>query len=359
MSDFDERITALRGYINKIGVDAVLISDKNNVFYISGFTGGDDAKLVVTGEHAIIITDSRYEEQVKLECHEFESYIYSRNLLAAINNVLTKRNVHKLAFENNSVSYNFYREIKGLTDIKLMEMGDYFIKKRAVKSITEIACIKKACKIASNAFCETVTYIRAGISEQDVACELEYRMKRMGAQDLSFETIVASGERGGMPHGKASEKLIESGDAITIDFGCIWGGYCSDMTRTIFVGPPPKDVLKIYDIVYEAQKAAIGGFFTGMSANNLDKIARDYIADFGYGANFGHSLGHGVGIEIHEEPVISPGSTSLLSEGMVFSVEPGIYLGGNCGVRIEDLVTPSIGKLNIMTNFDKKPVIVE
>ena len=191
-----------------------------------------------------------------------------------------------------------------------------------------------------------------------MANELEYRMKKNGASGPSFDTIVASGVRGALPHGLASEKLIKSGEMVTIDFGCLYNGYCSDMTRTFSVGDPDPEMKKIYDIVLYAQMTAIDAYKPGMSGVELDKVARDIIADAGYGKYFGHGLGHGVGLEIHEGVGVSPRGSASLPENTVFSIEPGIYIEGLGGVRIEDLITSTGGVKTVLTSISPKALMI-
>ena len=277
----------------------------------------------------------------------------------ALVSLIRKANVAKLGIEENSLSYGRYLQYAECLDFcRLIPMKDSVNLLRLVKDDSEIALIAEACRIASAALRETIPFLRPRVAESEVACELEYRMRKLGASGTSFTTIVASGFRSAMPHGVASEKRIEQGDPVTIDFGAVYAGYCSDMTRTFFVGQPDTEMLRIYEIVKTAQQSALDAYENEMPAAQLDRIARNVIADQGFGAAFGHSLGHGVGIDIHEAPNVSSGSAFILRKNMVFSVEPGIYVDRLGGVRIEDLVAADSDGLKILTDFSKEAIIL-
>ncbi|HEX9060036.1 MAG TPA: M24 family metallopeptidase, partial [Clostridia bacterium] len=231
-------------------------------------------------------------------------------------------------------------------------------KLRIKKDDSEIKKIKDAVKVADDTFSHVLKLIKPGVAEIEIAAEIEYYMKKNGAKGPSFETIVASGKRAALPHGVASEKKLEIGDAVTMDYGAIYGEYCSDMTRTVFLGKPADELLKIYRIVLDAQLKAIEGAIAGVSGKDIDAIARGHIETNGYGNCFGHGLGHGVGLEIHEEPRLSPMGNLIMKDGMVVTVEPGIYVTGLGGVRIEDMIVINGEKPEILTSSTKELIIL-
>lgn len=348
----------IKQYIDEKGIDAVAIDSWQNVLYTSGFTGYDDALLLVTKKNQYIFTDSRYTVQSKEQCKEFELVLSHKYAKDALISVLKKENVSKLGFEEKSISYNAYENFYQKLGAELYPCSDFFNNAREIKTPDEINKIEKACDIAASALVATLPYIKPGVSEKEVAARLEYEMRINGAEREAFPTIVASGIRGSMPHGVASEKLIEKGDAVTIDFGAFYKGYCSDCTRTFFVGEPDQKMRRIYEIVLKAQRAALSGYVDGMKACELDKIAREIIAAEGYAKEFAHSTGHGVGIDIHEGVNVSTRSEQKLVNGMVFSVEPGIYVEGIGGVRIEDLTTTENGRLRVLTKAPGTDLII-
>ena len=295
------RISAARGMMKDKGLEALYVTSAENVFYLSGFTGFGDARLYITPNEAYIITDSRYTVQSAHECPDYVLISGNAESPDTLDGVLPRDRNIRVGFEDEKISYKDHNALKerfGL--IELCGVGGYFTGVRDIKDSSEAALIKKACVIACESFNDVLSVIRPGVAECDVAAELEYRMKKNGASDRSFDTIVASGTRSAMPHGVASDKKIEYGDVVTMDFGCVYGHYCSDMTRTFFVGRADPELEKIYNIVYKAQTAALDRFRRGMTGAELDGISREIITDAGYGGYFGHGLGHGVGIEIHE-----------------------------------------------------------
>lgn len=365
-----KRINKLREYLKEKEIDGAFLSFQHNVYYFSGFTGGDDARLIITADKAYIITDSRYTFQVTEQCPEFIPEITSALNRDSIYNILKNEGIKSLAFENSSISYSEYKLLSDITDeqsIKLYNL-DFFIEKnlRNFKDSDEISRILTACKIAEESFLELMDFIKPGMTEREVATELEYKMRKKGADGPSFDTIVASGVRSSMPHATASDKIIEKGDIVTIDFGAVYNKYCSDHTRTFFVGNPSESnksqfnkLRDIYQVVLESQQYAIDNFVYGMTGIEVDKLARDYIDSKGYGIYFAHGLGHGVGLEVHEQINLNKRGKDKLENGYVFSIEPGIYIENLGGVRIEDLFTISGDKLiNLSPNIPKKLLVL-
>jgi Xaa-Pro aminopeptidase len=354
---FAARLDRFRRELSKKGLGAALITKRANVRYMSGFTG-TNACLVVTESRHFIITDSRYTEQAKIQSPEWCVVETKPDATETIGRLLAESRVDSLGFEDNDMVYGNYKKLEHNLNIKMAPMGDVIENLRIIKDKSEIQMIKKAVEIADKAFSHVLNVIKPGIAEKEVAAELEYYLKTNGAEGVAFETIVASGSRSSLPHGVASDRKIMNGDVVTLDFGAVYNGYCSDITRTVFVGEPDEEMKKVYNIVLNAQMNALEEVSEGKQGKDVDSIARGYILKSGYGEFFGHSLGHGVGLEIHEEPRLSPRSDTILKNGMVVTVEPGIYLPGKAGVRIEDLVVINGKKPEILTASDKSMIVL-
>ncbi|MEY7999442.1 M24 family metallopeptidase [Clostridium sp. Mt-5] len=336
---FKKRIAKLRKCMDKKNLDAVLLIGDPNRNYLSGFTGNESFSLI-TKDEAFFITDSRFTEQASDQVKDYEVLEYSKGIsfVDFLSDLINKNNIKKLGFEENIVSYSQYVIYDSKLDCQLVPMEGMIEEIRIVKDKDELKLIEDAAAIADKAFGHMVKFIKAGMTEREIGLELEFQMKKLGASDLSFPSIVASGVRSSLPHGQATEKVINRGEFLTLDFGCIYKEYCSDMTRTVVIGEPSQKMLEIYNIVLEAEQLALKEYKPGVPAIDVDAIARNYIDKKGYGKNFGHSLGHGVGREIHEAPVIGYKNHRKLEAGMVVSDEPGIYIPGFGGVRIEDLL---------------------
>jgi len=331
--------------------EGVIISGFANIFYYSGFTS-EDASLVITKNRNILFTDSRYIVQAKNQATNFEIY----DTANGTEDIWKSINVDTLGFEEDIVTVAEFARYQKLSK-KLVPMSKKLLSPRMVKDAFETERIKRAEELSCEALSYTLEKIKVGMTEKEVASVLEYYMRKNGADKTSFETIVASGVRSSMPHGVASDKVIENGDFLTIDFGCVLDGYCSDMTRTFVVGSCSDMQKEIYDTVLKAQLSALKEIKIGKKCADIDKVARDVIEKAGYGKNFGHSLGHSVGIEIHENPNFSPRSIDVVKKGNVITVEPGIYIENFGGVRIEDVV--AIGEtVENLTNFSKDLIII-
>ncbi len=329
----------------------VIITGYPNIFYYSGFTS-EDAVLVVTKDRQVLATDSRYTVQAKQQAADFEIYDIENGLKKLFDGV----NEKVFGFEENIMTVSEMAIFQKLTK-KLIPMSEKLNKPRRIKDGTEIKKIAAAEELARDALLHTLPQIKVGMTEREVALMIEFYMLKNGASKASFETIVASGVRSSMPHGVASDKVIEAGDFVTMDFGCVLDGYCSDMTRTVVMERASERQREIYDAVKKAQETAISSIACGKGCAEIDKVARDIIENAGYGKNFGHSLGHSVGIEIHEAPNFSPRSKDFTEAGNVITVEPGIYIEGFGGVRIEDVVV--LGeKTENLTDFTKELIII-
>ncbi len=332
------RIDNLRESFESAGIDAVLVSNPYNLRYLTSFTG-TYGWAVIGKEKCVFITDFRYDEQARRQCKGYDIVVLEKGIFETIFNVLQELGISNLGFEDNHITYRQYENYSSaFKNVNLFPVKNSIQELRTIKDEEEISKIQRAAQIADSAFSHILEIIKPGVSELDIALELEFYMRKNGASSLSFDTIVASGQRSSMPHGVATNKLIRYGDTVTIDFGCVFEGYCSDMTRTIFVGKVDEKLKEIYEIVLQAQLAALDILKPGIISRDVDRIARGIISEKGFGDNFGHSLGHSVGLEIHEKPRLSSKDETVLKQGMVLTVEPGIYVEGLGGVRIEDLV---------------------
>ncbi|HYE84208.1 MAG TPA: Xaa-Pro peptidase family protein [Clostridia bacterium] len=334
----NKRIDGLRKLMLEKKLDGVFAYSGENRRYLSGFTGSTG--FVVIGKNITrFITDFRYKEQSAKQCEGFEIVIQSNNLMEKIAEALKKDGIRRLGIEEDFMTVGFCEDLKmALPGIELLPARSIFSRLRVTKDAAEVDNIRKAAAIADEAFRHILGYLKPGMSEAEVGLELEYFMKKKGASGTSFDSIVASGVRSSLPHGIASEKTIENGEFLTLDFGCVYNGYCSDMTRTVFIGKAEEKHRKIYDIVLKAQIEALKGIKPGVTGRSIDKIARDIITAEGYGEYFGHGLGHGVGLAVHEDPRLSVLGENILEAGMIVTDEPGIYIPDFGGVRIEDLV---------------------
>lgn len=337
-------------------VDAVLITNMLNVRYFTGFTGTTGVALVV-GDKKFFITDFRYVAQGKeqVEKNSYELICENISTLKKVGEILKEFKVEKLGIENQNVTLDQFKLFESnFPSLEYVYLDDNFTKIREIKSEKEIEIIKKSVEIAEKALELTIPKIKIGVKESEIAAELEYQMRKLGASKPSFDLIVASNERSALPHGVASDKKIEEG-FLTIDYGCFYKGYASDITRTFYVGDNPSEKhLEIYEIVKQANEKAIKEVRAGISVHELDAVARDFIKEKGYGEYFGHGLGHGIGLQIHEYPGVSfKAENKILKEGMVITIEPGIYLPNFGGVRIEDDILVKKDSYEILTSLDK------
>jgi len=334
-------------------VDALLILKPENRAYISGFTGSA-GYVLVSKTMAKILTDFRYVEQATMQAKEFTALDFAPSLYDALNLALNNAGVEKLGFEGDFVTVSTYQTLKDNLKVELIPLTGVVEKLRMVKDEHELACMQKAAEIAEAALEMTLPKIKPGVSETEVAIELEFAMRRLGGERLAFDSISASGPRSSLPHGRASDRIIQSGDFLTLDFGTVYNGYCCDITRTFVIGTPSKEQEKIYNIVLEAQRATLAAVRPGIMGKEVDKVARDIITAAGYGERFGHGLGHGVGRVVHEGPSAGSKSEDILQPGMVISVEPGIYIPEWGGVRIEDMVVVTENGYRNFNRFSKE-----
>lgn len=351
------KLKKCRSQFSNYDIDGLLITSEYNRRYMSHFTG--TAGVVLIGEQeAVFITDFRYVEQANEQAKGYTIVEHTGLLVEEVKTQAKRLGITKLGFEQDHLSFAEYSRYKEQMDVTLVPVSNLVEKLRLIKTDEEIKMMKGATAIADAAFTHILDYIRPGISEWDVANELEFFMRKQGATSSSFDTIVASGTRSALPHGVASEKLLEKGDMITLDFGAYYQGYVSDITRTVALGEPDQKLKEIYHIVLEAQIRGIAGIKPGITGKEADALTRDYITEQGYGEYFGHSTGHGIGLEVHEGPRLSSRSTVTLEPGMIVTVEPGIYIAGLGGVRIEDDILLTKDGNERLTHSPKELIIL-
>lgn len=344
--------------LDAYGIDAMLVNSEPGEFYAIGFHG--EGNVVVTKEGCYYFTDSRYIEAANdlVTDAQITMTDRSRNYKAMVQEVIDRHGIKKLGFEDAYLSvadYNGWKE--GLT-AELVPAQALINDLRATKDEEELARMRKAQDITDAAFTAICKYIKPGMTEQEIAARLQYEMLCLGAEKMSFDPIVASGPNGSKPHAIPSDKKVELGEFITMDFGCKFGGYCSDMTRTVALGEPTEEMRKVYDTVLQAQLAGIAAAKAGVPGQVIHNAAAKVIEDAGYGAYFGHGFGHSVGIEIHESPNANHSNEKPMPEGCAVSAEPGIYLPGQFGVRIEDVIIYRADGSENITHSPKELIIL-
>ncbi|MGM8214090.1 M24 family metallopeptidase [Bacillaceae bacterium W0354] len=329
------KIQKLREKLTEKDLDALLITNSQNRRYMTGFTGTAGVVLV-TLESAIFITDFRYTVQAKDQVKDYTIVEHSQPIHLEVADQVKQLGVKRLGFEKGDMTFQTYETYTKELPCEFIPVDGLVESLRLYKTDDEIAIMKEAAKIADAAFEYIQTVIKPGVKEIEVSNELEFFMRKQGATSSSFDIIVASGYRSALPHGVASNKEIQSGELVTLDFGALYNGYCSDITRTLAVGQINDQLKEIYDIVLEAQLRGMQGTKAGITGKEADALTRDYIKEKGYGEYFGHSTGHGLGMDVHESPALSFRSDTVLKPGMVVTIEPGIYVPDVGGCRIED-----------------------
>ena len=352
------KLRKLRRQLTDQGLDAILVSTPENRRYLSGFTGSA-GYLLVSQDRAVLATDFRYVEQAGRQSPE-----YTIERIAGgsewFPNLAAEMEVRRVGTESTHMTVATQAALTGAIESsesnhkpELVPTAEIVDRLRAVKEGDELELLTRAVEIADQALDHVAPTIEPGVTEEQVAWELEKAMRERGAEALAFDIIVGAGPNGALPHHRAGDKVIGNGEAVVIDMGARYQGYCSDLTRTVFVGEPDDTFVTVYNTVLEAQLAAEEKVVAGMTGGETDAVAREVIANAGYGDNFGHSLGHGVGLAVHEFPRVSPKSDDRLEDGMVFTVEPGIYLSGWGGVRIEDMVVLENGRARVLSKATK------
>ena len=352
------RLQNLRQRLAQQELDAILISQPENRYYLSGFDGSSGF-LLITPKNTILATDFRYTEQAKTQAPDCEIFQASGDMADWFPELVTGLNLRHLGFEADHVSFTLYRQLtkilnKAKPQPELVPVNGLVESLRAIKEPEEIELITKAVKITDTALEYIKGTIHIGMSEQEAAWEIEKFLRESGSEAIPFDIIVASGTNSALPHAKPSTRPIRSGEPVVIDIGARIGGYSSDLSRTICLGSPDETFKKVYGVVLHAQLTAIDMIEEGMNGDQADSLARKVIEQAGYGKAFGHSLGHGIGLAPHEQPYLSPKSTEKLISGMVFTIEPGIYLAGWGGVRIEDVVIMENGRTRVISKAGKE-----
>jgi Xaa-Pro aminopeptidase len=349
----------LRERVEAAGLDALIVLDLPDVRYLTGFTGSAGLLVVPAGGGDAFLTDFRYRTQVAQELDPaIDVRIENEALLGVCRALLVERGASRVGFEREQLSFRAWSEWTEKGPPDLVPVEEWVEELRTVKSAPEIAAIRKACGIADRVFEALLEQVRPGITERALAARLDMELASRGAEGPSFETIVAFGERAALPHARPGPRELRRGDVVLLDFGAVADGYVSDMTRTVACGEPPGAMREIYALVLEAQAAAIGGIRAGMGGPEADALARDVIDAGGHGPAFGHSLGHGIGIEVHERPRLGRSSKDRLATGNTVTIEPGIYLEGVGGVRIEDDALVGEDGVEVLTAAPKERFLV-
>lgn len=343
----DQRINNAFTLLKKNRIDCLLVTELNHVRYLTGYSGSS-GMVLLSPPKSYFITDFRYKVQAQKEVKNSAVIIAEQALTSELPKIPTLNRRLRIGLESEFVTLKLHDTLKDLLPKAVFKPTEKLVESLSItKEPDELKKIKKAVKISEKAFNETLPLIKPGVTEKDIALELDYRMRSLGADAPAFDIIVASGQRSSMPHGIASEKKMKKGDLVTMDFGCFFQGYASDITRTMVLGKASEKQKKIYNVVLQAQVAACKAVKPGLACSRLDRVARDIIMKAGYGDYFGHGLGHGVGLIVHDGPQVNSRSTETLLTNMVVTIEPGIYIPSWGGVRIEDdvLVTQSGGQI--------------
>jgi len=361
--DYIGRQAKLQKALEKNRLDGLLVTHLPNVRYLCGFTGSA-AALLVTGDRSLLFTDGRYTEQARAEVQGARVFISRKSSLVAVSLWLTnngrKHGLKTIGIEAEHLSVaeriRLSRTLK--SGFRLRPAPPLVEQARMVKDGEEIELLRAAVNLGASLFDIALQTIRPGVKETEVAAAMEFAARRTGAEGMSFETIIASGPRSALPHGRASQAVIPADGFVVCDFGVILAGYCSDMTRTVYVGHPTKEARQIYEAVREAQQAAVDAIRAGVRLARVDVVARKVLQKKGLAKHFTHSTGHGVGLEIHEAPRVAAGTMELLQPGMVITVEPGVYMPHVGGVRIEDMVVVTEGGCEVLTPTGKELITI-
>ena len=355
------RLQTLRAALHQQELDAMLVSGPENRRYLSGFTG-TYGYLLISEAGAVLATDFRYVEQAARQAPEFRAERVSGKL-GWLPKLASELGVRRIGFEPGDMTVGthsaFQKAIAEADEADrptLVEASDFVDQMRATKQESEMELLSRAIEITDQAFEEVASAIEPGVTEREVAWELQRAMREHGAEALAFDTIVGAGPNGAIPHHATGDRAIAVGEPVVIDMGARYEGYCADLTRTIFFGEPDEKFRWVYGTVLDAQTAAREGVRPGMTGAEVDAIARDVVSQAGHGEDFGHSLGHGIGLAVHELPHVGPRSDGRLEDGAVFTIEPGIYLSGWGGVRIEDVVVLENGRARVMSKAPKLEV---
>ncbi|GFH39624.1 M24 family metallopeptidase [Lactococcus insecticola] len=351
------RLSTFRERLVTADLDGIIVTNLKNIYYLSGFWG-TAGTVFITRQAQYLLVDARYILAARDVADEHFEILETRDAVSEIAKLVKKENLTKIGFEDD-LSYAGYQAMSEvLATVELNSLSQFTEIQRQIKSSDEVKIIQKACQISDQAFRDMLKFIEPGKTELDVANFLDFKMRELGASGISFDTIVASGKRSSLPHGRASHKPIAFGDIVTVDFGCYYDHYASDMTRTFFVGQADEQLRDIYNTVLSANQAVIDATKAGMTYGDYDKTARDVIDSAGFGAQFSHGIGHGLGLDVHEMPYFPRASETHLQENMVITDEPGIYLENVGGVRIEDDLLVTKEGVQVLTLAPKELIII-
>jgi Xaa-Pro aminopeptidase len=353
-----KRIAGTKEKLAALQLGGLLVTNPVNRRYLSGFTGTSGCVLLTASE-SWLLTDFRYTVQAAQQAPDLTVVEHGLKMIDTVRELAASSGIRRLGFEQEHVVFADYDAwTKALAGIELVPLSGIVEELRMIKDEAELAVMRDAASLADETFRHIAGFIRPGLRENEIALEMEIFMRAKGATSTSFETIVASGERSALPHGVASDRIVGTNEFVKLDFGAYYRGYCSDLTRTLVVGKPTDKHKEIYEIVLEAQLTALAGIKPGMTGREADALARDVIARYGYGDRFGHGTGHGLGMEIHEAPRLSKAGEIVLRPGMTVTVEPGIYIPGFGGVRIEDDIVITENGNTLLTSSPKELIVL-
>ena len=352
----NKRVQAFLDKMQEKELDGIIINNLKNVYYLTGFWGSNGT-VFISRDRQILVTDARYIIAAKQEVTGFEIFA-ERDELTTIAKIAKDMGLSRIGFEDE-ISVSYYHRMQGAFEgLELVPQTQFVEALRMIKDEAEIETIRKACSVSDRAFHDVLEFIKPGKTEIEIANFLDFRMRELGAAGLSFDTILASGINSSKPHAHPMHKPVELGEAITMDFGCLYEHYVSDMTRTIYLGHVSDEQAEIYNTVLKANQALIDQAKDGLGFRDFDKIPRDIIVEAGYGEYFTHGIGHGIGLDIHEEPYFSQTSTEVIKSGMVLTDEPGIYIEGKYGVRIEDDILITETGCELLTLAPKELIVI-
>jgi Xaa-Pro aminopeptidase len=343
--------------LEALDIDALLVTRLPNVRYLTGYTGSN-GQVVIGRNASVFFTDGRYIAQSAREVPDLERVIYANDFPGTFRASAEELGARRVGFESAGVTHKLFRQLEELDGLELTPTEEEIERLRWVKEREELDLIREAQRIADRAFDEILPKLAVGVSERDIALELDWSMLRAGAEDVAFESIVAFGESAAEPHHSPTQRTLERGELVKLDFGALYEGYHSDMTRTVSFGEPSSELRELYELVRRSQQAGVDAVRSGIEGKDADRASRSVIEEAGYGERFSHGLGHGVGLEIHEGPTLRSNSEEVLPVGAVVTVEPGVYIPGEAGVRIEDMVEVTEDGCHVIPTVTKELVVL-
>lgn len=351
----EQRIKHLRERMEQLKLEALIVDRAENIYYLSGFTGGEDAYLLVSAQDTLIFTDSRYTEQVKKESPAWTLAEQKPPLLPGLTD--RARHYHRLGVED-TVTYRFFQQLKQKLGESLLPVPGLVEELRMIKDEQELACLRNAAGIGSEVFAQLLAFIKPGRNESELANRIIWKLRAGGCSKESFDPIAVAGPNAALPHGQPGERILQEGDMLTLDFGGYYQGYAGDMTRTVAVGKADSRLRDLYGRVLEAQQHGVDLVRAGMPCADLDHEVRRCLKKYDLDSYFGHGTGHGLGLNVHEPPTVSPRSDQVLKANMVITIEPGVYMPGWGGIRIEDSVIVKDNGCEVITHAPKQLIII-